>query len=180
MNKEKPNLYEERMDGYGGGYNNNQNYLKGLDDLCLYHGLCSTHNVLELGSNDGVSTSLFAYYANKVFAVDINKSQKLNYKLNLYPNILFFQNDIEKIVPSFPNNFFDFVYIDANHDKKSVIRDIQISLPKLKNNGIICGHDYVHSEPHGHGVRGAVDEFFNNIKVNYFLDTSWSVQVLKQ
>jgi hypothetical protein len=26
-NKEKPNLFEERMDGYGGAYNNSQNYL---------------------------------------------------------------------------------------------------------------------------------------------------------
>ena len=84
MNKEKPDLYEERMHGYGGAYNNTQNYLNGLDELCKFHKMDRNHTVLELGTNDGVSTSLFAYYAKEVTTIDLNKSDKLQKKLELY------------------------------------------------------------------------------------------------
>lgn len=174
--KLKPNLFEERMNGYGGAYNNSQNYLKGLDDLCIFHKMDKEHNVLELGVNDGVSTTLFAFYSNLVTAIDIHKSNKLENNLNLYQNIIFKQGDITDIVPLLPNNYFDFIYIDADHDKESVLRDITISLPKLKHNGIICGHDYINEENQLHAVKGAVDQFFKNKKINFFDDTSWSVQ----
>jgi len=178
-NKEKPDLYEERMSGQGGAYDNRQNYLKGLDDLCLYHQMAEEHNVLELGVNDGVSTSLFAYYSNNVTGVDLVKSDKLQRNLEKNTNISFHQGDINDIVPNLPNNHFDFIYIDANHQKEFVLRDIEISIPKLKRGGIICGHDYIHEEPKDHGVRGAVDEFFKDSDVNFFNDTSWSVQIKK-
>ena len=67
---EKPNLYEERMDGQGGAYQNRQNYLKGLDDMCKFHGMNKDHIVLELGVNDGVSTSLFSSSYYEVSAID--------------------------------------------------------------------------------------------------------------
>ena len=174
-NKEKPNLYEERMNGYGGGYNNSQNYLKGLDDLCVFHGMNKNHNVLELGTNDGVSTVLFSYYANSVTTIDINKSDKLQKNLNLCNNIDFKHGDIQSIVPTLPDNYYDFIYIDADHDKESVLRDIKLSILKLKNNGIICGHDYIQTDLNGTSVKGAVDEFFKDKKINLFEDTSWSV-----
>ena len=175
--KQKPNLYEERMNGYGAGYNNSQNYLKGLDDMCIYHNMDVTHNVLELGVNDGVSTVLFAYYAKSVTGIDTNKTEKLQSNLNLYNNIIFKHGDIESLVPLLPDNYFDFIYIDAAHEKPSVLRDIKLSLPKLKTNGVICGHDYIIQEEQIEGVWGAVSEFFKNKKVNTFEDTSWSIQI---
>ena len=173
--KQKPNLFEERMNGWGGQYNNSQNYIKGLDDMCIFHNMNDTHNVLELGVNDGVSTTLFAYYAKSVTGVDIHKSQKLENNLNLYNNIIFKNGDIELIVPELMDNYFDFAYIDAAHDRFSVLRDIKLVLPKLKTNGIICGHDYIDKdEDH---VYGAVNEVFKNKKINVFEDTSWSIEI---
>jgi predicted O-methyltransferase YrrM len=136
-----------------------------------------THNVLELGVNDGVSTVLFAYYAKSVTGIDIHKSQKLENNLNLHDNISFKQGDIELVVPELPNNYFDFIYIDAAHDKSSVLRDIKLALPKLKTNGVICGHDYMEQEDQIRGVFEAVNEFFKDKKVNIFEDTSWSIQI---
>jgi hypothetical protein len=43
----------------------------------------------------------------------------------------------------FPDNFFDFVYIDAGHDYKSVTDDLTIWTPKVKTNGYVFGHDYL-------------------------------------
>ncbi len=37
----------------------------------------------------------------------------------------------------------DIVYIDAVHDLVNIINDIYAWLPKIRNGGIICGHDYI-------------------------------------
>lgn len=36
----------------------------------------------------------------------------------------------------------DFVFIDAQHDFKSVMQDIEIWRPKVKPGGLLSGHDY--------------------------------------
>lgn len=65
----------------------------------------------------------------------------------------------ESVSKSFPEHNFDFVFIDASHDYYSVKADIIAWLPKIKNGGWICGHDYgVENFP---GVKQAVDELFN-------------------
>jgi len=42
----------------------------------------------------------------------------------------------------FPDEHFDFVFIDAGHDYASATADIQGWLPKVKRGGILAGHDY--------------------------------------
>lgn len=42
----------------------------------------------------------------------------------------------------FPDNHFDFVYIDASHDFDSVCRDIRAWLPKVRSGGMLAGHDF--------------------------------------
>lgn len=53
----------------------------------------------------------------------------------------------------FPNEYFDMVYIDADHSYPAVTQDIKAWFPKVKNGGILGGHDY--NKP---SVRKAVDE----------------------
>jgi hypothetical protein len=54
----------------------------------------------------------------------------------------------------------DFVFLDAGHDYSHVKEDILAWLPKIKDGGIIGGHDYKH--PCLPGVTEAVDEFFKD------------------
>ncbi len=68
---------------------------------------------------------------------------------------------------------FDFVYIDAKHDYKSVKEDILAWLPMVKPGGFIAGHDYEFYP----GVKKAVDEIFKDVEVLHFPDTSWMVKV---
>jgi len=42
-----------------------------------------------------------------------------------------------------PNDSFDFIYVDARHDFKGVMMDLEHWFPKLKQGGVIAGHDYV-------------------------------------
>ena len=46
-------------------------------------------------------------------------------------------------VHEYPNEFFDYVYVDARHDFKGVYMDLNQWWPKLKPGGVFAGHDYV-------------------------------------
>lgn len=56
-------------------------------------------------------------------------------------------------------DFFDMIFIDANHSYKTVRDDIINYLPLLKVGGLICGHDYNKNWP---GVVKAVNELFKS------------------
>ena len=43
----------------------------------------------------------------------------------------------------FKDEYFDFIYIDANHKYSYVMRDIKIWYPKLKPGGVLAGHDWI-------------------------------------
>lgn len=72
----------------------------------------------------------------------------------------------------FPDKYFDFIFIDAAHDYNSVNADLHKWYPKLKDNGIIAGHDYANYAP---GVIKAVDEFFGNRVIKPIQGTTWRV-----
>lgn len=67
--------------------------------------------------------------------------------------------------PYFPENFFDFIYLDACHLQKCVENDLNNYFPKLNKNGILGGHDY---NSVFEGVRRAVDIFC--LENGYILD----------
>ena len=61
----------------------------------------------------------------------------------------------------FPDDV-DFVYIDGNHSYEFVKKDIELYYPKVRNGGILGGHDF-----NLYGVAKAVVEFIdkNNLKL---------------
>lgn len=66
----------------------------------------------------------------------------------------------------FADKSVDFIFIDANHEYEAVKKDILAWMPKLKDGGIIAGHDY---NTMG-GVNKAVDELIKDFKLisNYW------------
>ena len=54
-------------------------------------------------------------------------------------------------------NSIDLVFVDGDHSKEGVVRDINFWYSKLSSTGIICGHDYNYK-----GVYDAVNEFVLN------------------
>ena len=58
----------------------------------------------------------------------------------------------------FPDNYFDFVYIDGDHDYRSVRQDCFVAFDKVKPGGLICGDDYTTDGWWGRGVVHAFHE----------------------
>jgi hypothetical protein len=64
----------------------------------------------------------------------------------------------------YKDNSLDFVFIDASHEYQAVKNDIEAWYPKVKDGGVLAGHDY----KCWYGVTRAVDEFVKDN--NYLLE----------
>jgi predicted O-methyltransferase YrrM len=64
-------------------------------------------------------------------------------------------------VKFFDDEYFDWVYIDANHKYKYIKENLHLWTPKVKVGGLITGHDYENKKEkrRGWGITKAVNEF---------------------
>lgn len=69
-----------------------------------------------------------------------------------------------------PDEYLDFVFIDANHAYPYVKEDIELWTPKVRTGGIVSGHDYYITKKGNVGVINAVDEYVK--KHGYTLQTT--------
>jgi len=166
---------------------------KGINDLLVelintFSNKQSTNRtMIEIGSYMGESTMMFASSGifktihsiephtgnekfNNEYGYDWKDIQK-EYKINTrhFNNIIHHKDYSYNIVDNFDDNSIDFIYIDADHTYESVKRDIELYLPKVKDGGIIGGHDY---RPEWKGVVEAVNEMLGEPMFT-FIDGSW-------
>lgn len=89
------------------------------------------------------------------------------------------KNDVE-FLPSFPDNFFDWIYLDTTHTYAHTKSELEILKNKIEFNGTIAGHDWYEDENHKlHGVCKAVKEFLNETDFKLvFLDnhSQWAIR----
>ena len=64
-------------------------------------------------------------------------------------------------------NDLDFVYIDGNHDYKFVKKDLNLYYDKVREKGVLGGHDFSNQFP---GVIKAVSEFAVTRDLNLFIE----------
>jgi len=62
----------------------------------------------------------------------------------------------------FPDNYFDWIYIDANHQYEFVKKDMEMYFNKIKKGGFIAGDDYADGGWWQGGVKKAVDELIGS------------------
>lgn len=154
-------------------------------------------NLLEVGCWTGKSTSFICEYAKKrrssvVFCVDTFKGSEetvlksfakdcdiqsifeANMKeLGNEHIIQVYPMESAKASQMFPNKYFDFIFIDADHRYGPFKDDLLNWFPKLKMDGILCGHDFDSFEyderyvdddyvnGNHHGIAKALTECFN-------------------
>lgn len=160
-------------------------------------------NYLELGVYKGDYSSKILKYSNckQLYLVDIwkqlqNYDSSLNVENSLQEKIYqsvknkYSANSRVKILRElsidaslmFDDNFFDFIYIDANHSYDAVKSDMLQWYPKLKSGGVLAGHDYVEDGIYPNnifGVKSAVNEFVELYNLQLHITTedwpSWYI-----
>ncbi len=112
-----------------------------------------------------------------------------------FNKVFFCRNLTTRCAQFFEDGHFDWVYVDARHDKKGVAEDLATWWPKVRRGGLMCGHDFVTQwegpaltgqrwdvnfdgtvDPTGGAVRAAVEEFARakrrQLQLTY-KETSW-------
>jgi hypothetical protein len=86
--------------------------------------------------------------------------------------LVFIKKKSEDAITSIPDNV-DFVYVDGNHDYEFIKKDIELYYPKVKEHGIIAGHDYGME-----AVKRAITEYAekNKLTVNSDAGDWWFVK----
>lgn len=125
---------------------------------------------VEIGSYAGKSSSFMAVEI-------INHKKDIRFDcIDLWEDESLYNKFIKNIIPVqdrinynrmsstdaaklYANNSLDFIFIDANHEYDYIKDDILHWFPKIKENGIISGHDYNFPD-----VRRAVNETFPEVK----------------
>jgi len=96
------------------------------------------------------------------YAITVNKLKRYGDRARII------RKDCVDAVNDFEDCYFDFIYIDANHEYQYIKRDINDWYPKLKAGGLFSGHDYIDDcvKSNGSfGVKGAVNEFCSSHSV---------------
>jgi len=96
------------------------------------------------------------------------------YLKNYKDKIEFIRKTSIEAVNKVPDNI-DFLYIDGSHDYEHVKKDIELYYPKVKQGGIIGGHDFWAST---NGVCKAVLEFVEDkkLKLNGEITDWWAIK----
>ncbi len=116
-----------------------------IDHPQIIYLLAKAFNVskyLEIGIRDSPVVVKMKNVANELHGVDIKicDSGKLYTKFHNMASDDFFENNINF------NDYFDMIFIDANHDIDFVRRDFDNSFRCVRNHGLIVMHDtYPHS-----------------------------------
>ncbi|MEZ5030813.1 MAG: class I SAM-dependent methyltransferase [Saprospiraceae bacterium] len=79
-------------------------------------------------------------------------------------SVVLHRGDSEKTMADFPDQSFDWIYLDTTHIYDKTVRELAICAKKVKPGGWLCGHDYtVGSWIEGvrFGVVEAVNQFCN-------------------
>ena len=77
-----------------------------------------------------------------------------------YPyNTTVIRGDSLEVAKQFPDEYFDVVYIDAEHKSPEFDQDIKAWFPKVKIDGYFCGDDYIRYPKHKYTVIEVIDKF---------------------
>lgn len=146
------------------------NKVGGLIDLAMECSLADK-KVVECGTYNGISTSVFAFFAKHVTTIDIYPCDA--FVLAHFDNISKINADSVRYAYEFEDRSIDLVYLDTVHNFVQVYNEILAWKNKVKVGGYLSGHDY---QPLFPGVIEAVNFVFGKPDKVY-ADSSWIVRL---
>lgn len=149
-------------------------------------------NIAEVGVADGASAIFLAerladlgktFHYRLIDNLDYGRAKQFKtimdnvYKSGMWKFIDVLPIDSLNASLEYPDEYFDFVFIDSGHTFELTKAEIRLWYHKIKNGGILAGHDYNNGE---WGVKLAVDEVIKDYD-KIIVDTTegygvWSVQ----
>ncbi len=139
-----------------------EGYLLLSEMIWLYLTAQKMKSIVEIGSWKGKSSHAIASGCpGKVTLVDnfsqhpeFNPDAESDLRRNMsgFKNVEILKMNSVEAAKHFEDNSIDMVFIDGDHDKESVLRDLKAWYPKCKK--ILCGHDM-----NRQGVKDALFEF---------------------
>lgn len=150
--------------------------------------------ICEIGVCEGINfNEMIAHNPKRAVAVDIWKDDgipshndgrrnqaELDEQYKTFKKVIKGKDFVEivreysdKAVKKFTDNYFDFVYIDADHSYDGCYSDITNWYPKVKPGKFLVGHDYRRR----YGVFEAVNKFVrdNNLELIFLQPSTWAV-----
>jgi len=82
-------------------------------------------------------------------------------RVSRFANVRILRATSLEAAATFADESLDFIYLDADHSKEAVEKDLLAWYPKLRRGGLFSGHDYFSGDRKGikFGVKDAVDAF---------------------
>jgi hypothetical protein len=120
---------------------------------------------VEVGVRHGEMSQLIMDTSNieTLYGIDILRDERAVAMAEKYsPRYKYIVKDSIEAAKDFPNEFFDFIHIDAHHSYRSVYKDLKAWWPKLKHGYIFSGDDYIIQDWHPEGkfmVIEAIERF---------------------
>jgi len=157
--------------------------------------------ICELGVKAGVNFDrLIAHKPEVAVAVDIWKEdtdiarndtgwkqerldalyEEFTERMKDKPYVKVIRDYTHDVAERFPDEYFDFVFIDADHSFKGVSQDIEDWYPKVKKGKFLFGHDFrikKHRFGFRYGVMEAVTMFAKQNRLGFFVvpDMIWGI-----
>jgi len=102
-------------------------------------------------------------YNFDLFKAEVSQQQKTIFQDGIENGTIeLHEGDSSTILAGFPEEYFDWIYIDADHAYEGVCKDISEAYTKVKSDGILVFNDYTNwsvCEIIPYGVAKAVNEF---------------------
>ncbi len=88
----------------------------------------------------------------------------VNVKFSKLSNVKIHKDYTTSVLLKYEDNYFDVIYVDADHSYDGCMNDLEVSYKKIKNGGYIMGHDYEQNfektkNVYNFGVNKAVNDF---------------------
>jgi len=80
------------------------------------------------------------------------------FSYNIGKDVFMYKGNSLKFLSTLKDDFLDWIYIDGDHSYDSVSKELDLAVKKVKNGGIIAGHDFTFHKHWKSGVMLSVIE----------------------